>query len=127
MKRLLAIALALVLAPLGCARKRAASAPQVPVTVAQAVRRPMPFEIVATGTAEPLQTAVVQSQVTGILSAVEFAEGADVEAGQVLFQIDPRPFQAALDQARATLTRDIAQALDANRDAVRWAELLKQD
>jgi membrane fusion protein, multidrug efflux system len=87
----------------------------------------MPYEIVETGTAEPRQTAAVESQVTGILSAVEFAEGSDVDAGQVLFRIDPRPFQAALDQARATLARDLAEAVSADRDAVRWAELVKQD
>src|SRR5206468_8561450 len=56
-----------------------------------------------------------------------FREGDDVEAGQTLFQIDPRPFQAALDQAKAMLARDQAQAQSAVLDAERYAELVKQD
>ncbi|HXQ29955.1 MAG TPA: efflux RND transporter periplasmic adaptor subunit [Gemmatimonadales bacterium] len=97
------------------------------MTVGRALRRAVPYEIVATGTVEPRQTVAVQSQVTGVLSAIDFAEGADVAAGQVLFEIDPRPFQAALDAAQATLARDRAEAESASRDAVRWAELVKSD
>src|SRR5207248_2315011 len=81
----------------------------------------------AAGTAEPRQTVSVQSQVTGVLTRVAFREGDDVEAGEMLFQIDPRPFQAALDQARAMLARDQAQARSAVLDAQRYAELVKQD
>jgi len=87
----------------------------------------VPYEIVATGTAEPRQTVAVQSQVTGVLTRVAFREGDEVASGQVLFQIDPRPFQAALDQARAMLARDAAQAENAALDATRYAELVKQD
>src|SRR5881296_4022665 len=112
---------------LGCSRKGAGGAPRVPVTIARAEQRPIPFEIPATGTVEPRQTASVQSQVTGILTAVAFHEGDDVAAGQLLFQIDPRPFQAALDQAQAMLQRDQAQARSAAADAERYAELVKQD
>src|SRR5881296_102623 len=112
---------------LGCSRKGAGGAPRVPVTIARAEQRPIPFEIPATGTVEPRQTASVQSQVTGILTAVAFREGNDVAAGQLLFQIDPRPFQAALEQARAMLARDVAQAQNAQLEADRYAELVKQD
>ena len=62
-----------------------------------------------------------------MLTQVAFREGDDVAAGQVLFQIDARPFQAALDQARAMLARDQAQAQSAVLDAQRYAELVKQD
>src|SRR5881409_1069871 len=100
---------------------------RAPVTVARAEQRPVPYELSGTGTVEPRQTASVQAQVTGILTRVAFHEGDDVAAGQVLFQIDPRPFQATLDQAQAMLQRDQAQAQSAAADAERYAELVKQD
>src|SRR6266571_321738 len=119
-------ALSLVVAT-GCSRKGAGGPARIPVTVARAEQRAVPYEIIATGTVEPRQTVSVQSQVTGVLTQVAFREGDDVAAGQVLFQIDPRPFQAALDQARAMLARDQAQAQSAVLDAQRYAELVKQD
>ena len=98
-------ALSLVVAT-GCSRKGAGGPARIPVTVARAEQRAVPYEIIATGTVEPRQT---------------------VSVGQVLFQIDARPFQAALDQARAMLARDQAQAQSAVLDAQRYAELVKQD
>ena len=127
MKTTAAATIAALLLVLGCSRKGASGPPRVPVTVARAEQRPVPYEIVATGTAEPRQTVAVQSQVTGVLTHVAFREGDEVAPGQVLFQIDPRPFQAALDQARAMLARDAAQAENAALDATRYAELVKQD
>ncbi len=120
------VALCLLL-PLGCSRQRGGGPPRVPVTVARAEQRAVPYEIAATGTVEPRQTVAVQSQVTGVLLQAAFREGDDVAAGQILFHIDPRPFQAALDQARAMLARDQAQARSAVLDAERYAELVKQD
>src|SRR5205809_5243216 len=119
-------ALSLVVAT-GCSRKGAGGPARIPVTVARAEQRAVPYEIIATGTVEPRQTVSVQSQVTGVLTQVAFREGDDVAAGQVLFQIDPRPFQAALEQAKAMLARDQAQARSAVADADRYAELVKQD
>lgn len=110
-----------------CSRGGPRGAPAVPVSVAKAVTRDVPYELTATGTVEPRQTAQVEAQVTGIVTRVAFHEGDDVQAGQLLFQIDPRPFQAALDQAVATLHRDSAQAVQADRDADRYAALVKQD
>src|SRR5438552_18699176 len=127
MKVMTAVATLSLLLALGCSRKGASGALRVPVTVARAEQRAVPFEIPATGTAEPRQTVSVQSQVTGVLTRVAFREGDDVEAGEMLFQIDPRPFQAALDQAQAMLARDQAQARSAVLDAQRYAELVKQD
>jgi multidrug efflux system membrane fusion protein len=115
-----------LLAP-ACSRKSAGGPPRVPVTVARAEQRSVPYEIPATGTVEPRQTVNVEAQVTGILTRVAFREGDEVAAGQVLFQIDPRPFQAALDQAQAMLARDVAQAENAELESQRYAELVKQD
>jgi membrane fusion protein, multidrug efflux system len=112
---------------LGCGGRRASGPPRIPVTVAHAAEQATPYEITATGTVEPLQMVAVEAQVTGILTRVSFHEGEDVEAGQLLFEIDPRPFQAALDQAKGALARDLAQARSAQLDAERYAQLVKQD
>ena len=119
-------ALCLVALP-GCSRKGAGGPTRVPVTVARAEQRAVPFEIVATGTVEPRQAAAVQSQVTGVVTRVAFREGDEVAVGDMLFRIDDRPFQAALDQAQAALARDAAQAQNAAPEAQRYAELVKQD
>ena len=121
-----ALTSALLLA-LGCGRRGTGGPSHVPVTIAHAAQRAVPFELLATGTVEPRQTVEVQAQVTGVLTQVTFHEGDDVAAGQVLFQIDPRPFQAALEQAKGMLARDQAQAANARLEADRYAELVKQD
>src|SRR5207302_8702315 len=99
MKAMTAVATLGLLLSVGRSAKGAGGPARVRVTVPRAEQRAIPFAIPATGTAEPRQTVSVQSQVTGVLTHVAFREGADVAAGQVLFQIDPRPFQAALEQA----------------------------
>jgi membrane fusion protein, multidrug efflux system len=120
----LSIALALLAA---CAKKDAPPVPAVPVTVAIAERRPMPFELAATGTVEPLQTVVVQAQVGGILRRVAFKEGDEVKQGQILFELDPRPYRAALDQAAALLARDRAQSANAAQEAKRYESLVEKE
>src|SRR5256885_3596036 len=127
MKASTAAAALCLLVPLGCSRKGAGGPSRVPVTVARAEQRAVPYEIVATGTVEPRQSVAVQSQVTGVVTRVAFREGDEVAVGDVLFRIDDRPFQAALNQAQAALARDAAQAQNAALEAQRYAELVKQD
>ncbi len=110
-----------------CAKPATAVRPPVAVTVAAAERGEAPYLIVANGIVEPLQTVAIQSQVGGVLTAVHFKEGEDVKKGQVLFEIDPRPFKAALDQAVAGLARDQAQLVSAQNDADRYAALVQKD
>lgn len=119
------LALAAALAACGGGEARPPLA--VPVAVARAATRDVPYTIEATGTVEPLQTVAVEPQVTGIVTRVAFHEGDEVQKGQLLFQIDPRPFAAALAEAEAQLHRDSAQAAQAARDAARYAVLVKQD
>ena len=83
----------------------------------------MPYEIAATGAVEPIRSVNVTSQVSGMLRRVRFAEGDEVTQGQVLFEIDRRPYEAALQQAEANLSRDLAQAENAARDAERYRVL----
>jgi multidrug efflux system membrane fusion protein len=85
--------------------------------------RAVPYEIAATGAVEPIRSVNVTSQVSGMLRRVRFAEGDEVTQGQVLLEIDRRPYQAALQQAEANLSRDVAQAENAARDAERYRVL----
>src|SRR4051812_23895594 len=93
-----------------CSKEAPARAPSVPVRTAHVEMMNAPVIIASNGVVEPLQSVAVQAQVSGTLLDVNFSEGQDVGAGQVLFQIDPRPFRAALAQAQAALARDFAQA-----------------
>ena len=97
------------------------------MTVANAEHGEAPYLIVANGIVEPLQTVAVQSQVGGVLTAVHFKEGDEVKQGQILFEIDPRPFKAALDQANATLAKDNAQLISFQNDADRYKALVLKD
>ncbi|HEU4641988.1 MAG TPA: efflux RND transporter periplasmic adaptor subunit [Gemmatimonadaceae bacterium] len=99
----------------------------VPVSVARVERRDVPYEIQATGTVEPMQTVSVSSQVSGILTRVAFKEGDEVRKGQILFEIDPRPFEAALRQAQGGLAKDSAQLANAQADVKRYETLVQKD
>ncbi len=107
----------------GCSGRPAVAPQRVPVSVARVERQAVPYQIAATGTVEPIRTVEVTSQVSGLLLRVHFDEGDEVAADQVLFEIDPRPYQAALQQAQANLFRDLAQAQNAARDAERYRDL----
>lgn len=79
------------------------------------------------GTVTPLTTDTVKAQVSGIMQQVNFKEGQMVKKGDVLAVIDPRPYEAALAQAKASLARDQASLVDAQLDLKRYEDLLKQD
>ncbi len=83
--------------------------PPVPVLVARAVEKSVPVQVSAIGNVTPCSTVTIRSQITGKLQEVHFKEGQTVKKGDLLFTIDPRPLQAALDQAKANLARDAAQ------------------
>jgi membrane fusion protein, multidrug efflux system len=97
------------------------------VTVAAVERRDVPVVVEATGSAEPVQTVAVEAQVGGILNSVEFSEGGEVHEGQVLFQLDARPYRAVLAQAEGVLARDAAQFTAAQRDLNRTEELAAKE
>jgi multidrug efflux system membrane fusion protein len=97
------------------------------VTVTQALLQPEPLSLNTIGFVEPIETVSVKAQVGGVINRVSFSEGQDVRAGQILFQIDPRPFQVSLDAAMAQLARDKSQAANAETQAKRYADLVKKD
>lgn len=97
------------------------------VKVESVQTRPMPIRLEATGRVEPEQSVQVRSQVNGVLDKVLFEEGSFVRQGQVLFQIDPRTFEAAMQQAKAALARDEAQWQEARSREARLAPLVERE
>lgn len=97
------------------------------VKATQAVAKPMPVLIEAVGTVESEHSVQIRAQVSGVLQSVLFKEGDKVEAGQLLFQIDPRMFQASYNQAQAQLARDQAQLENARVQRDRLEPLLKRE
>ena len=120
------LAVCLLATAVACGKKDPPRQPRVPVSVTTVKRSAVPYLVSTNGVAEPMQTVAVQAQVNGILQRVNFTEGQEVSVGQVLFQIDARPYAAALEQARANLARDEAIAANARRDATRYAALVKE-
>jgi len=109
-------------------KARAAVAPSgaggIPVTVAVAEAHDVPVYIRGLGTVQAYKTVSVKSRVDGQIVKVDFHEGQDVKEGDLLFQIDPRPYQAALDRAAAAKQRDEAQLEGAQLDLDRYGKLI---
>jgi membrane fusion protein, multidrug efflux system len=98
----------------------------IPVLVATAAQKSVPLQIRAVGNVEAFSTVSIKSQVTGVIVKAHFKEGQNVKQGQLLFTIDPRPLEATLKQAEATLARDTAQLQNAREQARRYADLVKK-
>lgn len=98
-----------------------------PVRVAAALAQDVPHFLNGLGTVLPSSDVLVTSRVDGQLQRLHFKEGQRVKAGDLLAEIDPRPFQASLDQARGTLAKDQAQLENARRDLARYAKLAQGD
>ncbi len=104
----------------------AGSRDAIPVLVVTAAQKSVPVQIRAVGNVEAFSTVSIKSQVTGVLMKAHFKEGQNVKQGQLLFTIDPRPLEATLKQAEATLARDSAQLQNAREQARRYADLVKK-
>jgi multidrug efflux system membrane fusion protein len=112
----------------GCSKQQAAAPPRatsVPVVVAKVTQRAMPVQLSAIGNVESY-TVSVQAQVAGELLQVHFKEGDFVRKDQLLFTIDPRPYEAILSQVQATLARDKAVAANSRAQAQRYLTLREQ-
>ena len=106
------------------ASARANVAAVVPVAVATAERRDIPYYLTGLGSVTAYYTVSVKSRVDGELMQVNFKEGQNVQKGELLALIDPRPYQVALDQAQATLFKDQATLRDAKLNYERYKQLL---
>jgi multidrug efflux system membrane fusion protein len=105
---------------------RPAVASTVPVTAATAARQDVPEIVDAIGTVQSTDSVSIQPRVTGTIEKIEFTPGQNVKQGQELFLIDPRPYQAALDQAKAQLAHDQGLLAEAQMDLKRYQTLLSQ-
>jgi multidrug efflux system membrane fusion protein len=99
----------------------------VPVTTARVASSTVPIARNGVGTVIPVASVTVRTRVDGQLIGVDFKEGQDVKEGQVLVRIDPRTFQAALDQISAQKAKDEATLANARADLTRYGELIKED
>ena len=95
----------------------------VPVTTAAAVRQDLPVYLTGIGNVQALNSVLVRSRVDGTLDSVNFTEGHEVKKGDLLAIVDPRPYQAALDQASAQKAKDEAMLANARLDLQRYARL----
>jgi multidrug efflux system membrane fusion protein len=100
--------------------------PPAPVTVAAAAEKDVPVQVKVIGNVQPITSVTVRSLVGGELIAVRFQEGQEVKKGDLLFEIDPRPFEEAVRQIEGTLGRDEAQAKQAEANIARNSAALKQ-
>ena len=110
-------------APAAGAKADGPEATPVPVTVVPVERQNVPVFLTALGTVQALNTVTVNPQVGGQLLSLDFQEGQPVKKGQVLAQIDPRTYQAALDQALAKKRQDEAQLATAKSNLARSQDL----
>ncbi|RTF17262.1 MdtA/MuxA family multidrug efflux RND transporter periplasmic adaptor subunit [Serratia marcescens] len=109
----------------GRAAARRRGAPMSPVQAATATQQTVPRYLSGLGTATAANTVTVTSRVDGQLMAIHFTEGQQVKAGDLLAEIDPRPFQVQLTQAQGQLAKDQATLANARRDLARYQQLVK--
>jgi membrane fusion protein, multidrug efflux system len=125
---LLGAAAAFVLQNRSDGRPPEPTAPEaVAVTAAAAVQKTVPVQLTAIGTVESYASVSIKSRISGQLVQVHFKEGQDVSKGDLLFTIDPRPYEVALKEAQARLAKDKVLAEKAEIDARRYADLAGKD
>ena len=117
-----------LVAAVSCARKAPPAAPEaVPVRVGTVQQKAVPVQIRNIGTVQPFTAVSVKALVSGEILEVHFREGQEVRKNDLLFSIDPRPYQAALAQAEAAVARDKAMWTNADTDVKRYEDLVKKD
>jgi len=122
----LALLLSVSLFAAACSEPKKPPPVPVPVLVGTVTEKTVPVELKVIGNVEAYSTVSIKSRLSGQLVQVNFKEGQDVKQGDLLFVIDPRPYEAALRQVEANLARDKALANKAQADAGRYAELIRK-
>lgn len=103
-----------------------AAVPAVPIVAAKVQVSDVPIVMTGIGTVEPYNIVDIRTQVTGTIDKIGFVEGQTVHPGSLIAQLDPRPYQAALQEAQANLSRDQANLVNAQANLSRYVPLLKQ-
>ena len=118
---------ATLFATAGCSKKveKPKGRPPALVVTAAALQQDVPLQLRAIGTMEASESVVVRTQISGELTKVAFREGQEVQKGALLFQLDPRNYQAALRKAEAALARDRSVMANARKDYERYSQLVK--
>ena len=120
------------LAPISCSPKNHPGNPiltrEAPrVVVRPVVQKSVPFQLEYVGNIKALENAEIKARVTGYVLSYHFREGEDVQEGQLLFHIDPRPFEAALNKAKALLVKNQAELEYARQQVTRYANLANEE
>jgi multidrug efflux system membrane fusion protein len=110
-----------------CSKGKPAPPRTVPVVAGMADQKDIPLQLKVIGNVEAYNAVSIKPLVGGEVEGVYFREGQDVQKGDLLFKIDPRPYAAALKQAEAALARDLAQAKNAEEQAKRYAVLVQKE
>ncbi|MEN6440232.1 MAG: efflux RND transporter periplasmic adaptor subunit, partial [Syntrophobacter sp.] len=108
----------------GTANAQSRSKPDTPVVVSPAIQKDVPVQVKAIGRVQAYSTVIVKAQIAGELLSVHFKEGLYVKKGDLLFTIDPRPFEAQLKQAEANLAKDRAQLANARKQSERYGSVV---
>jgi membrane fusion protein (multidrug efflux system) len=124
---IVALSSALALASLGCGKKEAPAPPPPDVKAATVLQKDVPIYVEAIGQTRGSTEIEVRARVEGFLQSVDFKEGTPVRKGQLLYTIDPRPFQATLAQAKGQLAEAEAQLARAKQDVVRYEPLVAKN
>jgi multidrug efflux system membrane fusion protein len=109
------------------AQNRVVASPSVPVAIAKAMQQSVSIYATGVGTVQAYQSVLIRARVDGTLMQFPVREGQEVKQGDLIAVIDPRPYQAALDQAMAKKAQDEAQLANARRDLARYQSLSIQD
>ena len=125
---LAAVSISFLLTASGCAKKveKPKGRPPALVMTAAATQQDVPVQLKAIGTIEASESVTVKTQISGELIKVAFREGQDVQKGALLFQLDPRIYQAAIRKAEAMLARDRVIMVNARKDFERYSQLVKE-
>ena len=121
------LAMALALAGVGSPQASRAQQTPVPVSIGRATRADVPIFERGIGNVQPFQSVLVRARVDGTIDQLAFAEGQTVKPGDLLAVIDPRPYQAILDQAVAKKASDVAQLGNARKDLARYSDLARNE
>ncbi|UPJ74132.1 efflux RND transporter periplasmic adaptor subunit [Bradyrhizobium sp. 187] len=109
--------------PMAKAAAAPTPAPPVPIVAGTVTQRDVPIYLTGVGTVIAYNTDIVRAQIQGQITSINFTEGQRVHAGDLLAQIDPRPYQALIDQYAANLERDQAQLANARANQTRYSQL----
>lgn len=112
---------------IACSKSAVKTPPPPIVEIEKVQKRSVPVYVLTIGHMQSPHVVVIRPQVSGMLLTIHFDEGEEVEAGQLLYSIDERPFQAALDQALAALEKDKANLLFAKQKVDRYAQVLDEN